>query len=145
MQYDHYVLYINISYIQHNVNMCLCFLLLTSCIMYPFITMQCDHCITCYCITSMYHILYKEWTCIVNIDVLCTNGVRYNAVPPHSHPQLDFHHFAITFQMDRGNCDNISLGQGLHYFFDFKFLVHCVQCRRGFKVKYGTNIWDWTS
>ena len=77
------------------------------------------------CITSMYHILYKEWTCIGNLDVLLfTNGVRCSAIPPHSHPQLDFHHFAITFQMDRGNCDYISngSGQGLRSFFDFKFL-----------------------
>ena len=61
----------------------------------------------------------------VYIHVFWTNGVRCNAIPPHSHPQLDFHHFAITFQMDRrGNCDYISngSGQGLPSFFDLKFL-----------------------
>ena len=140
-----------VSYIQHNVNIYQCFLLriLTSCIMYPCITMQCDHCVLhqsiIYCTKSEHYCNYRwiqqmecvvfmyfhaMWSlyhilCIVNIDVLCTNRVRCSAIPPHSHPQLDFHHFAITLQMDRrGNCDYISngSGQGLPSFFDLKFL-----------------------
>ena len=109
---------IYVSYIQHKVNIYQCFLLciLTSCIMYPCITMQCDHCVLHQCIIyrtksecvleiSMYYCLQMECVVVQFLRILTHNSISTTL-------QLHFKWIAaiaIIFQMDRGKVCVLSL------------------------------------